>query len=190
MDIQSIGGVTKAGMEPVKIQEAAKEKEPGKVSDFEKVRLEKLEKEEQVTGLKADDIAFNENLLSRTDVKQVQNDFLHQVQARGDGKDLEVLSEHLAKLGQKVDNVRTAVPAVDKSGFSGSVENYFKEVEGRFNKLDSLTQELTAGDRQYSPQELLKIQVQMQTISQNLEVLSKVIDKVADGLKTILRTQV
>jgi len=190
MEIQNLGGIGKIGLDSVKIQETAPEKAAGKTSDFEKVRMEKLAKEEEVTGMKADDIGFNENILSRTDVKQVQNDFLHQVQNRGEGKELDVLSEHLASLGAKVDNARTALPSVEKSGFSSSVENYFKETETRFKNLDTLTQELTAGDRQYSLQDLLKMQVQMQTVSQNLEILSKVIDKVDDGLKTLLRTQV
>ena len=79
---------------------------------------------------------------------------------------------------------------MDKSEFSGAVQNYFKESETRFKALDSMYQEISSGDRPHSLQDLLKMQMQIQGISQNIEMLSKVVDKVVDGMKTILRTQV
>lgn len=190
MDIQNLSKVAQTGVEGVGAPETKPGKEVGKASDFEKLRLEKLEQEEQVTGLKADQIQYNENLMSHLDVKQVQNDFMRQVQQRGEGKELEVLSEHIAKIQGNLDKTRTQVPTVEKSELGGAVENYFKETENRFNTLDSLYKEISAGDRQYSMQDLLKIQVQLNSINQNIEMVSKVVDRVAEGMKTLLKTQV
>ena len=190
MDVNNLGKIGKVGIDAAKIEEPRQEKQTGKTSDFEKIRTEKLEKEEQVTGLKANEIQYNENVLSRMDTKKVENDFMRQVKFAGDGKELDVLSQHIQDLKNKVADVRTAVPQVDKSEFSESVQNYFQQAETRFKKLDGLVSELSSGDRQYSMQDLLKIQVQMYGVSQNLEILSKVVDKVTEGMKTILRTQV
>ena len=190
MDIQSLGKVAQTGVEGVGATETKTTKEVGKTSDFEKLRMEKLEQEEQVTGLKANEIQYNENIQSHSDVKKVQNDFMREVQQRGQGSELDVLSEQIAKVQGNLDKTRTAVPSVQKSELGGSVENYFKDAETRFNKLDSLYKEISSGDRQYSLQDLLKIQTQLNGINQNVEMVSKVVDRVAEGLKTLLKTQV
>lgn len=190
MSIENIGKLGKISIDAVQSGEAAKGKDVGKTSDFEKLRMEKLDKEQQVTGLQVQNINYDENVISRIEAKQVENDFMRQVRARGAGGDMEILSERITELQKKVNDVRTAVPNVEKSEFSESVQNYFQDAENRFKSLDSLTSEITSGDRQYSMQDLMKIQVQMYGVSQNIEVLSKVIDKVTEGMKTILRTQV
>lgn len=190
MDIQNVGKIIQTGLEGTEAVGGGQDKAVGKTSDFEKVRMDKLEQEEQVTGLKASDIQYNDNILNRMDARQVQNDFLRQVQARGEGKELEVLSEHIQKTQASLEKTRATLPAVDKSEFSGAVQNYFKESETRFKALDSMYQEISSGDRPHSLQDLLKMQMQIQGISQNIEMLSKVVDKVVDGMKTILRTQV
>lgn len=190
MSIDELSGVGKAGLDPASLQETSTLKEGGKGAEFEKVRTDKLEKEEGLTGLSTEEIQFKENIMSRADIKQMENDFLHQAQSGGEGKELEVLTERINEVRGKVDNVRAQIPAVEKSAFSESITNYFSEAETRFNKMDSLMKEISSGDRQYSLQDLLKVQIQIQNISQNLEVLSKVVDKVTDGMKTMLRTQV
>ena len=91
MDIQNVGKIIQTGLEGTEAVGGGQDKAVGKPSDFEKVRMDKLEQEEQVTGLKASDIQYNDNILNRMDARQVQNDFLRQVQARGEGKELEVL---------------------------------------------------------------------------------------------------
>ncbi|MBN2430371.1 MAG: hypothetical protein JXQ27_02800 [Acidobacteria bacterium] len=190
MTIEHIGKMGKIGIDAVQSGKPAETKKVGETSDFEKLRTEKLEKEQQVTGLKVQDVQFNENILSRIEAKQVENDYMRQVRARGAGGEMDVLSEKISEVQQKLDAARNKVPGVEKSEFSESVQNYLSNVDQRFKSLDSISSEIMAGDRQYSMQDLLKIQVQMHSLSQNLEVLTKVIDKVTEGMKTILRTQV
>jgi hypothetical protein len=68
--------------------------------------------------------------------------------------------------------------------------------------FDPIRQRLTNLDSQYqsashminstsnaSPDELLKIQMQMYQMTENLEVMSKVLEQVTSGMKTILQTQ-
>jgi hypothetical protein len=40
------------------------------------------------------------------------------------------------------------------------------------------------------PQSLLNVQMQMYQMSQNVEIMSKVVDQVNSGVKTVLQTQV
>jgi hypothetical protein len=68
--------------------------------------------------------------------------------------------------------------------------------------FDPLRQRLASIDSQYqatgqllnstshaSPEELLKLQMQMYQMSENLEVMSKVVEQVTTGMKSILQTQ-
>jgi flagellar hook-basal body complex protein FliE len=190
MSIEHIGKMAKIGVDAVQSSKPAETKKVGETSDFEKLRMEKLDKEQQVTGLKVQDVQFNENVLSRIEAKQVENDFTRQIRARGPGSEMDVLSEKISDVKQKMDAARNKLPGVEKSEFSESVHSYLSEVDSRFKSLNSISSDIMAGDRQYSMQDLLKIQVQMHGLSQNLEVLTKVIDKVTEGMKTILRTQV
>lgn len=190
MNIEEIGGIG-SGPETIHIKEPLRgEKEPGSGNSFEEVRTNQLSAAEPAANPELDHLQYQDNLLSRSDAKQVQNDFLRQVQQAGEGKELEVLTGEIDRVRNQMEHAQQRIPAVKESGMSATVENYLTEAENRFNYMDQLTKELSSGDRQYSLQDLLKIQVQVQNISQNLEVLSKLVDKLTDGLKTVLRTQV
>ena len=194
MDLDSIGKLGKALTGAVQPDEAvggAKKAGGAVPGAFESVRQEQLQAAADPTGPPAvESVRFEDTRISRAEARQVEADFMRQVRGRGDGQELAVLGEHIGRLRDQVTQARDVVPKAPEGEFGKGVRDCFEQAEQRFQKMEALTRELQAGDRQYSMQDLLRIQVQIQNVSQNLEVMTRAIDKMAEGIKTVLRTQV
>ena len=62
----------------------------------------------------------------------------------------------------------------------------FSQVEGEYKELDSIMK----SNKNLSPGELLGLQARLYQVGQHIEVMSKVVDQMAGGIKTILNTNV
>jgi hypothetical protein len=69
--------------------------------------------------------------------------------------------------------------AVDFGNRFSQVENEYKQIEG-----------IMKSNKDLSPGELLGLQARLYQVSQHIEVMSKVVDQVTGGIKTILNTNV
>lgn len=68
-----------------------------------------------------------------------------------------------------------------------------KDVMGRFTNVETEVRELDAlmrSDKNLSQGELLGLQARLYQVSQHIEVLSKVVDQMTGGVKTVLNTNV
>jgi len=86
---------------------------------------------------------------------------------------LGLLKEAYSKIGN------TSKATNNLSGQFTQVENEFKQVES-----------IMKSDKNLSPGELLALQARLYQVSQHIEVMSKVVDQMAGGIKTILNTNV
>ncbi|HLM02590.1 MAG TPA: hypothetical protein VK400_16170 [Pyrinomonadaceae bacterium] len=86
---------------------------------------------------------------------------------------LGMLKEAYGKVGN------TSRATGDFAGRFTQVENEFKQVEA-----------IMRSDKNLSPGELLALQARLYQVSQHIEVLSKVVDQMAGGIKTVLNTNV
>lgn len=188
--IQNVGQLAKIGTEAVESKESVPGKKAGETSDFEKVRMEKIDGPDPSQSVETQKIEFNDNILSRSDVKSSQADFLHQVQQRGEGSELKILSEHIDGVKTRLDQVQQSVQGANKPELKDALSGFFGKFESNIGKMDDIMKQLSSGDRQFSQQDLLKIQTQIHTLSENMEMISKIVDHATQGLKTILQTQV
>jgi hypothetical protein len=62
----------------------------------------------------------------------------------------------------------------------------FGQVENEWNQVESVMR----SNRELSTTELLGLQARLYQVTQHVEVLSKVVDQVTGGIKTILNTNV
>ena len=62
----------------------------------------------------------------------------------------------------------------------------FSQVEGEWSKLDGIMR----SDKELTQGELLGLQARLYQVSQHIDVLSKVVDQMSSGVKTILNTNV
>ena len=86
---------------------------------------------------------------------------------------LGLLKEAYSKIGS------TSKVTDDLTGRFTQVENEYKQVE-----------EIMRSDKNLSTGELLALQARLYQVSQHIEVMSKVVDQMAGGIKTILNTNV
>jgi hypothetical protein len=76
---------------------------------------------------------------------------------------------------------------------SGLNKNQSKDVLGKFTNVEKEVGELDAlmrSDKNLSQGELLGLQARLYQVSQHIDVLSKVVDQMTGGVKTILNTNV
>ena len=110
---------------------------------------------------------FKQNAPESNNFKQMMPELL-------DGKTrLGLLREAYSKIGN------TAKATSDLGGRFSQVESEYKQVE-----------EIMRSDKNLSTGELLALQARLYQVSQHIEVLSKVVDQMAGGIKTILNTNV
>lgn len=76
--------------------------------------------------------------------------------------------------------------AVGSSPQGTDVKGKFMQVENEWLKLDSIMK----SDRDLSQGELLGLQARLYQVSQHIDVLSKVVDQMTSGIKTVLNTNV
>jgi|GEM_PF-921640 len=80
--------------------------------------------------------------------------------------------------------------AYSKIGNTSKVTNdlggRLTQVEGEYKQVEAIMR----SDKNLSPGELLALQARLYQVSQHIEVMSKVVDQMAGGIKTVLNTNV
>ena len=69
---------------------------------------------------------------------------------------------------------------------TGDFAGRFTQVENEFKQVEAIMR----SHKNLSPGELLALQARLYQVSQHIEVLSKVVDQMAGGIKTVLNTNV
>ena len=75
----------------------------------------------------------------------------------------------------------------------GNTSKATSDVSGKFTQIESEYKQVEAimrSDKNLSPGELLALQARLYQVSQHIEVMSKVVDQMAGGIKTVLNTNV
>jgi hypothetical protein len=81
---------------------------------------------------------------------------------------------------------REAIKSVGSKSEAGNIVGRFSQVEKEVNQLDALM----ASGKEFSQGEFLGLQMRVYQVAQHVEVLSKVVDQMTGGIKTILNTNV
>jgi len=84
--------------------------------------------------------------------------------------------QNLSRVVNKLPNDTAFAPLRDR----------LHSIEKQFQNSDELIKRVKGMD----PHHMLKVQVQLYQVSENIELLSKVVDQVSSGVKTIFQTQV
>ena len=75
----------------------------------------------------------------------------------------------------------------------GNASKATTDLSGRFTQIESeykQVESIMRSDKNLSPGELLALQARLYQVSQHIEVMSKVVDQMAGGIKTVLNTNV
>ncbi|MFQ3582490.1 MAG: hypothetical protein SNJ67_02900 [Chloracidobacterium sp.] len=99
----------------------------------------------------------------------------------------------LSDFGLQVDSARLRISALRDGVHGLSPEQRPPDLMARFSQVEHQWEKIEAmlnSDRELSQGELLGLQARMYQLTQNIEILSKVVDQVTGGIKTILQTNV
>ena len=153
-------------------------------SKFDQVRA-KLEQPEPSSSNQR----FNQNSVqtSAQQGKQLEAELKRQLdQVRQ--RDLnEIFKVDLQESKKKVDAIRKDLAAQPPSEALGPVKDRLLRIENQFVESGRLLRGLGKLD---SPQDYLKVQVEMYQLTQNVEVLSRIAGEVVTGVNKVLSTQV
>ncbi|MDH3493252.1 MAG: hypothetical protein OEM82_06850 [Acidobacteriota bacterium] len=82
--------------------------------------------------------------------------------------------------------LKEAYRQTETSGSAGGFESKFIQVENEYKQVEAIM----SSEKDLSPGELLALQARLYQVSQHIEVMSKVVDQMAGGIKTVLNTNV
>ncbi len=99
----------------------------------------------------------------------------------------EVFRGEMAGAKQKVENLASRVNALPKTPAFQPFRDRLASVDAQYQRAGQLVNSLKGSE---SPGDLMKIQVQMYQLAENLELMSKVVEQVSSGVKNVIQTQV
>lgn len=98
-----------------------------------------------------------------------------------------VWGPELKDAGTHLDRLKGRVERLPKSELTAQLQQRLESIDGQYqstNKMMGQLQDMT------DPRSMLKLQVEMYQITQNLEMVSKAVEQVNSGVKQIMQTQV
>ncbi len=98
-----------------------------------------------------------------------------------------VFGSDLQQAGAQLGELRRRVDSVPKTGAAGAIELRLNQIEGQYQNAAAALERL---GNLSDPRSLLQMQIQMYAMTQNLEVVSKAVEQLNSGVKTIMQTQV
>lgn len=122
-------------------------------------------------------------------IDQLQFDLTNRISEMGAGQAPtgkgDILPEMLYSKG-RMGMLKEALGGVNQMPQGKELMSRFTHVEKEYNQLESIMK----SNKDLSPGELLGLQARLYQVSQHIEVMSKVVDQITGGLKTILNTSV
>jgi len=119
--------------------------------------------------------------------KTLESDLRKRLQQGAGRPSPEIYRPEISKIREGVERVRQKVEALPKQSAFEPLRLRFNNVESMFKQAGSLVQGINST---YSPAEMMKVQIQMYQLTENLELLVKAVEQTNTGVKTILQTQV
>ena len=89
--------------------------------------------------------------------------------------------------GTHLDRLKGRVERLPKSDLTAELKQRLESIDGQYQSTNKMMDKL---QNMSDPRSLLKLQVEMYQITQNLEMVSKAVEQVNSGVKQIMQTQV
>jgi hypothetical protein len=125
--------------------------------------------------------------VSAASVEQLRTELTRRLSRMpSDAKSLEDVWPELLRTGTHMTLLREAMKGVDNTPTGTNLKGMFGKVEGEWFNLEQVMK----SDKDLSTGELLGLQARLYQVSQHIDVMSKVVDQMTGGIKTILNTNV
>lgn len=104
----------------------------------------------------------------------------------GNNKSLDEIWPELMRTHTRMGMLREAMTGIDRTPTGANLKGVFGRVESEWFNLEQVMR----SDKDLSSGELLGLQARLYQVSQHIDVMSKVVDQMTGGIKTILNTNV
>ena len=149
-------------------------------SKFDKVRNRLQEEQAQSVQLPPE-----VKQVSPEQARALQSDLNQRVQRAKSTSAPELYAKDINQAKSRIDNLRTRVDALPKTSAFDPLRQRLTSIDNQFQSAGKLIHSLNG---QQSPTDLMKVQLQMYQMTENLELMSKVVEQVTTGMKSILQT--
>jgi hypothetical protein len=176
--------INQAASKPFDVTKAEDGAGPGKSgeSKFDKVRSRLLD--EQASRV---DLPPEAKPVSGEQRNALQADLLTRLQAGGTISAQELFAPHLQQAKQGIQNLTHRVNSLPKTQAFEPFRQRLASIDSQYQEAGKLVNSVKSSE---SPGDLMKVQMQMYQLTENLEMMSKVVEQVSSGVKSVLQTQV
>jgi len=151
-------------------------------SKFDKVRSRMLDEQAERT-----EIPPEVKQVSTEQQKVLQADLAQRVEKMGTTSPAELFATNLTQAKAGVQQLTNRVNALPKTPAFDPIRQRLASIDAQYRQAGDL---LSSLDGKQSQGDLVKIQLQMYQLTENLELMSKVVEQVSSGVKSVLQTQV
>ena len=151
-------------------------------SKFDKVRSRLLDEQAERT-----EIPPEVKQVSAEQQKALQADLSQRIEKMGTTSPADLFATHLTQAKQGMEHLTNRVNALPKTPAFEPFRQRLASIDAQYQQAGQLLSSLDGGQ---SPGDLMKIQVQMYQLTENLELMSKVVEQVTSGVKSLLQTSV
>lgn len=125
--------------------------------------------------------------ISGADLERMRVDLQQRIERLpADTSNVKALLPELIDSRTRLSLLREAIGSAGNTPKGTDLRGQFAKVEGEWHQIESIMK----SDKELSQGELLGLQARLYQVSQHVEVMSKVVDQVTGGVKTILNTNV
>ena len=174
--------ISKAGAGKVLDVVGGQDKPPAKTgeSKFDRVRADVQDRDAQRV-----EIPPEVKQISMQKQKAMEKDLTTRLQKGASPH--QILDVNMKNAKVNVDQLTKRINALPKTPAFQPFRDRLASIDTQFKDAGKLMNSIKGGE---SPQQLLKIQMSMYQLTENVELMSKVVDQVTSGMKNVLQTQV
>jgi len=175
--------LNKAAVQPLNGAATENPASPAKVgeSKFDKVRSRLLDEQASKVAIPPE-----AKPVSGEQKNRLETDLLNRLRTTGSLPIHELFAPHLQQAKQGIVHLTKRVNALPETPAFEPFRKRLASIDSHYQDAGKLISSMKGGE---SPGDLMKIQVQMYQLTENLELMSKVVEQVSSGVKSVLQTQ-
>lgn len=159
----------------------------GGPSRFKEIQKNAMPKDPGVKTAAAADPLPPMKEVTAAEQKKIERDLRKRIEHKDTQDPTKLLGGDLKDLRKQLDGVAGRIEAAGKKDAPSGVRDRLAAIEEQFTASEARLQNIPKGD---NLRDLLSLQTEMYKMSQNIEILTKVVDSAAQGVKQTLQTQV
>lgn len=181
VDPISVGGISTQATQTSQVKESSRVVTN---EDFESVRTKSAGLDTHVEQLKETGHVSDDHIkLASTEAQNIMDRYIQP------GNEVSGYNSLFHDNRAKLENLRVELDKVGAVKDDNHVTNYLNGLDKELGSLEGIMNNIDV-NAPINPMEMIKLQTKMQFITEHVEILSKVVDQVSSGMKTILQTNI